>query len=164
MVKQFYAVLILVGSVLFVIGVFNGVFVDVGETLEPVVRESEITCEGLDYMDTFVSTEMPVVKYRAGVQQAGTYIPFGEQFEGISGEEFTIDLLDIKNQRGESVLLLMTEDELANIQEIPASFVYVEEQDILCCFTSGSYTVQIKVRGENGGTERYEFQLPVESQ
>ena len=178
-VKQFYPVLIMVGSVLFVINVFfpssehENVFAEAGELFVPMISDVEIKSDGLYYIDSFVSSYVPVVIYKAGAQMEGSCISWKTQFQvtkedgstvrGDAEDGFAIRLLDIKNQNGESVLMRMSADEIAGIEEIPAPFVYEENQDILYCFFSGVYTVSMKVYTENGGQETYEFQLPVES-
>lgn len=179
-VRQFYPLLILTSCVLFVMGVFfsapiysgEGVFEGAGELFSPVADTGEIKSEGISYIEGSVSGYMPVIRYASGVQKTGSYIVFKDMFivqkeDGsvVSGSEedgFAIYLLDIKNHAGKSVLLTLSAEEIEALEEIPAPFVYEEEQDILCCFLSGVYTVQIKVYGAHGGQEIYEFQLPVE--
>ena len=178
-VKQLYPLIIMLICVLFVTGVFfsetflekKGVFQGSGRLFEPVLEE-KIKNDGLHYLDVVVSTYVPVVKYVASAQTTGSSIRFKEQFEvtkedgsvvkGSVEDEFAIYLLDIKNMAGESVLLRMTEDEIAREEEIPASFVYEAEEDILYCFENGIYTASIKVYGANGGQKTYEFMLPVD--
>ena len=180
-VKQFYSIPIILGCVLFVIGVFfpsevsgkQGIFVEIGNVFTPVISGKEIMSDGVHYIDSFISTYVPFVKYQAGVQMAGSYISFKEQFEvtkadgtvvsGSVEDEFAIYLQDIKNQAGQSVLLLLSAEEIEALEEIPAPFVYDKEQDILCCFESGIYTAYVKVYGINGGQKTYTFQLPIEN-
>ena len=179
-VKQFYPIVMMVACVLFVITVFfsssvhggRDIFAGVAMFFSPMIKEDSHNTQFHD-LDSFVSEYVPVIKYGAGVQRVGDGISFKGMFEvvkedgsivrGDTEDEFSIYLLDIKNQVGNSVLIHMTEDEIMEIIEIPAPFVYEKEQDILYCFETGIYTVYIKVFGANGGQEIYKFQLPVES-
>lgn len=180
-VKQFYSIPIILGCVLFVIDVFfpseasgkQGIFAEIGKVFLPAISGKEIMSDGVNYIDSFTSAYVPLVKYGEGVQTAGSYISFKEQFEvtredgtvvrGREEDEFAIYLQDIKNQAGQSVLILLSGDEIATLEEIPAPFVYDKEQDILCCFESGNYTAYVKVYGINGGWKIYKFQFPVEN-
>ena len=178
--KTFYQMLIMLACVVFVIGVFfcvfvyekNNVFEGVGILYKPMLKE-EVVSDGISYMNAYVSKFVPTIKYDGGVQLQGSFIPLKRQFEvlkedgsvvrGDIEDEFSIYLLDIKNQRGDSVLAQMTTEEIADIEEIPTAFIYEKEQDRLYCFETGIYIVTIKVYGANGSQDIYEFQFPVES-
>ena len=180
LIKEFYLLLIVLACVLFVVGTFflhsmfgkNTVFQSVGGVLNPVIDSGVVKTDGIAYVEDIVSDYMPEIKYVGGIQSDGSYIYFKEQFtvkleDGtvVSGNEedgFAICLLDIKNQLGQSVFLTLTADEIADMTEIPASFVYDKEGDILCCFQDGIYTIYLKIYGANGGQEIFEFQFPVE--
>ena len=169
-IKPFYFLLITLACVCFVLG-RKQVFQDVGMLYKSMIKE-EIKNDGFAYLNTFVSPYVPAVKYAASSLSTNSRISFKEQFvvtkedgnivKGSREDSFAIYLLDIRNSAGNSVLLRMSETEIAQIEEVPAPFVYEEKQDMLYCFESGIFTVIIKVYAANGGQEIYEFQLPVE--
>ena len=78
-------------------------------------------------------------------------------------EDFAIYLMDIRNMDGNSVLEVLSSAEIEDMEEIPATFIYDREQDILHIFGSGIYVVYVKVYGSSGGQVVYEFKLPVEA-
>lgn len=180
-VKQFYLLIIMLGLVSFVTWMFfsNGlhgkesVFEGAGEVFTPVIDTGEIKNEGMDYVGEVISDYVPVITYTGGVQTEGSFVIFKNMFDvtleegsivsGDAEDGFAIYLLDIKNSAGESAMLLLSEEEIAVMEEIPAPFVYEKEQDILCCFNSGIYTVYVKIYGTNGGEDTYVFKLPVET-
>ena len=179
-VKQFYPLMIAVSCVLFVIWIFfpansynrAGVFESGGKLFQPVVNTREIKSEGIDFIKDTVSGFVPVAKYTGGVKTIGEFLVFKEQLQvmkadgswvnGSLEDEFSIYLLDIRNKSGNSVMVTRRADEIAGMEEIPAPFVYEKEQDMLCCFGNGIYTVTVKIYGANGGMAIYEFHLPVE--
>lgn len=178
--KYFYPILIMVSCFLFVIMLFfsttvyekSGVFEGVGTLFASATDTLERKSDGISYIKNAVTTYVPVVKYVAGAPSSGSFVAFKQQLEviredgsaarGNVEDTFAIYLLDIKNKNGDSVLIHMTEDENTTPDEFSSPFVYDKENDVLHCFSSGVYIVYIKVYGENGGAETYEFQLPVE--
>ena len=180
LIKQIYPLLLMLSCVLFVVGVFftfpmyekEGVFQGAG-SLFGAMKMEEMKTDSFDYGETLVSTYVPRIAYVAKPQTVGTAIPFKAQFEvekengsivgGDVEDEFSIYLLDIKNAAEKSVLMVMTTEEMESIEEIPAPFVYEEERDILHCFQSGVFTMELKVCSSNGGQKIYKFQLPVDT-
>ena len=65
-VKQFYSIPIILGCVLFVIGVFfpspasgkQGIFVEIGNVFTPVISGKEIMSDGVHYIDSRIATDM----------------------------------------------------------------------------------------------------------
>ncbi|MBQ2901137.1 MAG: hypothetical protein IJE49_04760 [Agathobacter sp.] len=179
-VKQFYPLIIMLGCVSFAIWMFfstglrgkDNVFEGAGEVFSPVLDTGNLKNEGLSYVEGAVSDYVPVMTYTGGTQNAGSYIAMKSLFDVtmedgsvVNGSEesgFTIYLTDIQNQAGDSVLMFLNADDIASMEEILVPFVYEKEQDILCCFQGGIYTVYVKICGTNGGEHTYVFQLPVE--
>ena len=56
----------------------------------------------------------------------------------------------------------MSTDELAATEEIPNTFVYDKELDMLYIFGSGTFTVLVRIYSDAGGSQLYQFKLPVE--
>ena len=180
-VRQFYPLMIAVSCVLFVVWIFfasgleddNGVFERSGSLFCDVLDTGELRNEGTGFVKNNVSGYVPVVKYTGGVRACGEILLFKDLFQirkedgswehGGLEDDFTIFLMDIRNQYGKSVMVNMTEEEIAGIENIPSAFVYEKDLDLLCCFLNGIYTVSIKIYAANGGMAIYEFSLPVES-
>lgn len=179
-IKQFYPLLILCSCVLFVIYVFfsagedgnEGVFENVGEIYAPMIGSNALKDESLQYLESNTDAHIPVLKYNSGAKSVGDCIRFRSLFlvemqDGnlVSGEEedgFALYLEDIKNKSGNSVLERLSSEEINELEEIPAPFIYDKEKDLLYVYSSGVYLVQVKVYGAAGGMQVYEFNLPVE--
>ena len=179
-VKQFYPLLIMLGCISFVLWIFfsaevfggEGVFLGTGNVFSPMLETDELKNDGLDYVGSFASGYVPVVKYMGGAQVVGTSMSFKDMFSvknasgnfvsGSTEDDFAIYLLDIKGQAGNSVLTRLSSEFIGQMQEIPSPFVYDREQGILYFYGSGIYTVQVKIYGNSGSQSTYEFQLPVE--
>ncbi|MBQ8519467.1 MAG: hypothetical protein IJ455_07710 [Agathobacter sp.] len=179
-VKQFYPLVIMLSCVSFVIWMFfsdglrgkKSVFEGAGEIFAPAFDTGVVKNNALSYVGDSVSGYVPVIAYTGGTQTAGTYITLKSMFDviledgtivkGSTEDGFAIYLMDIKNTADNSVLLFWTAEDIAEMEEIPAAFVYEKEQDILYCFKSGIYTVYVKIYGTDGGEETYVFSLPVE--
>ncbi|MBQ2706291.1 MAG: hypothetical protein IJF60_05680 [Agathobacter sp.] len=181
MIKQFYSLLILVACVIFVISVFfvspmlggKGTFGGMGAIFGPMLDTPEIKTEGLESIDKTESNYSPVIKYNSGAHEVGTYAIFkelllvqkkdGSFVSGSIKDEFTLYLIDIKNQYGESVLVKLSHEDVENLEEIPAAFVYDKDTDTLYFYSSGVYTVQFKIYNQSGGQKSFEFSIPVET-
>ncbi len=167
--RQFYSVLIIFAAISFVAYVFfsanynggEGVFENVGNVYVPVIEDEELQNIGLNDIGKEANPFVPEIQYNSGVKQVGDCIKFKELFEVKTEGDFALYLVDIKRS-GNSVLEFLSSEELENLEEIPSSFVYDKEQDLLYIFGSGIYTVEIKVYGSSGALEKYEFNLPVE--
>lgn len=180
-IKPFYSLLIMIGCVILVINVFFSatnsgglkIFETSGSIFQPMLGSDEVKNEGLNYLESLESGYVPIVKYSSGVQRVGESVVFkslmtvrkenGTNVSGSVEDDFALYLMDIKSQAGESVLETLSSEEIAELEEIPASFVYDKEQDKLYFFGSGIYIVYVKIYGSSGGLETYEFQLPVEA-
>ena len=179
-IKQFYPLLILCSCVLFVIYVFfsagedgnEGVFENVGEIYAPMIGSDAVEKDSLQHLGSSTDANTPVVKYNSGAKSVGDCVSFRSLFlvemqdgRWISGDEedgFALYLEDIKNKSGNSVLERLSSQEIEELEEIPAPFIYDKENDLLYVYASGVYQVQIKVYGAAGGMQTYEFNLPVE--
>lgn len=179
-VKQFYPLLVMLGCIGFVTWMFfssdtfgkEGIWEGTGKVFSQVIGSDELKNEGMDYIGSFGSNYVPVVKYMAGVQVIGTSISFKDMFSvknesgswvsGSTEDDFVMYLVDIKGLAGNSVLAWLSTDSIGQMQEIPAPFVYDKEQDVLYFFGSGTYTVFVKLYGNSGSQITYEFRLPVE--
>lgn len=180
-IKQFYQLLILVACVMFVISVFfvspmlggKGTLGGTGAIFGPMLDTPEIKTEGLESIDKTESNYSPVIKYNSGAHDVGTYAIFkdlllvqkkdGNFVSGSTEDEFTLYLVDIKNQYGESVLVTLSHEDVENLEEIPSDFVYDKDTDALYFYSSGVYTVQFKIYNQSGGQKSYEFFIPVET-
>ena len=58
---------------------------------------------------------------------------------------------------------VMSANDIAQLEEVPAPFVYDKENDLLYIFASGTYHVIVKIYTDSGASQSYEFQLPVET-
>ena len=178
-VRQFYPLLIAVGCTLFVTGALfptengnEGVFKEAGSIIGPAAEEEEIKNEGMSFVGNTITGYVPVVKYAEGAKLTGDAVYFKSMFEvkkadgtvvnGSTEDTFTLYLLDIKNESGGSALAWYSTETLAEMEEIPAPFVYDKELDALYFFVSGTYTIEMKVYGANGEQSIQEFKLPVE--
>ena len=180
-VKQFYPLMLMIACVLFVVYIFfsaelnegKGVFEGAGNVYAPMIGKDEVKNEGLNYMENNAQSYVPLIKYNSGAKAVGDCVKFKELFlvqkedgsfvNGDTEDGFAIYLEDIKSKAGNSVLERLSSEEVAQMEEIPASFIYDKEQDLLYIFGSGTFVVYIKVYGSGGGTELYEFNLPVET-
>lgn len=163
-------ILIMCACVSFVVYVFFaanynggvGVFENAGNIYAPMMEDEEVVHDGLDYIGEEVNSYVPEIKYNSGAKQVGDCVAFKELFLVRTEEDYALYLIDIKNQSGNSVLECLSSEDLEDMDEIPAPFVYDKEKDLLYIFGSGIYTVEIKVYGSNGEVGCYEFNLPVE--
>lgn len=180
LVKQFYPIMIMFACVSFVVYMFfsaelnggNGVFEGTGNVYVSMIGTDEVTNNGLNYAGNTADSYVPSIKYNSGAKAVGDCLSFKSLFDvqkedgtianGSTEDTFALYLMDIKNQTGNSVLEILSSEEIAQMEEIPAPFVYDKEQDLLYLHGSGVYTVYIKIYGSGGGMEIYEFQLPVE--
>ena len=168
-IRPLYSVLILCASVSFVIYVFfyagylggEGVFETTGKLYEPMFEKEDSQTNLLELLEDVPVSEIQI-KYNSSVQKVGDCLKFRELFLIESEEEAVLYLLDVK-QNGKSVLERMTSEDLEALEEIPASFVYDSEKDLLYIFASGIYTVEIKVYNRSGNAQIYEMSIPVES-
>ena len=168
-IRQFYPLLIMCACVSFVIYVFfsanynggKGVFENTGNIYAPMIEDDELKYDGLNYIGEEVNRYVPEIKYNSGVKQVGDIVTFKELFLVNKEDEFALYLIDI-TQSGNSVLEFLSSEELEDMEEIPAPFVYDKEHDLLYIFGSGTYKVKIKIYGSSGAIEEYEFNLPVE--
>lgn len=180
-VKQFYPLMIMLSCVLFVVYIFfsanpndgKDIFEGVGNVFAPMIGTDEVKNDGLSYKQSGVSGYIPIIKYNVGPQKVGNCVSFRELFlvqkedgsfvNGNTDDGFALYLEDIRNQNGNCVLEWLSSEEIAEMEEIPASFVYDKEQDLLYIYGSGTFVVYIKVYGSSGGSQIYEFNLPVEA-
>ena len=179
--KQFYPLLIMLACVLFVVGVYfsadmfggTGVFEGTGEVFEPMLVSDELKNDGLSYVGSTSSGYTPVVKYISVAHAVGESVTFKDMFtvrkedgttvSGSTEDGFAIYLIDIKSLSGNSMLEVLSTEEIAGLEEIPAAFIYDKELDTLYFHGSGTYMVYVKVYGPDGGQTTYEFKLPVET-
>lgn len=179
-VKQFYPPLILLACVSFTVYIFfsaelnsgKGTFEGAGHVYTPMMESDEVKNDGLSYIESNEAAYVPMLKYNAGARSIGDCLSFktlfdvqredGSYVNGSTEDGFAIYLMDIKNQNDTSALETLSPEEIVELEEIPASFVYDKEQDLLHLHASGIYVVYIKVYGSGGGVEIYEFNLPIE--
>ena len=159
--RPFYSLIIIASCLCFVMSVLFIEFPHCKELFFIILDNGELKMEGLDYIkDT--QYEEPVPHYIAGAQKMGTSIHFKDMFSMNNAENYAMYLMDIRGASGNSVLEKMTTDEMVNLQEIPAAFIYDTNEDILYFHGSGVYTVYVKVYDKNGIQTIFEFKLPVE--
>ena len=179
-IKTHFELLIMTGCVMLVIGVFfftetnygMGIFGKTGTIFSPLVEDDKLKNEGVGHLQGYVSSYIPIVHYNAGALHEGDCVEFknlmtveledGTLVRGNTEKGFAIYLLDIQTQTGNSVLEKISMDELANMEEVPNTFIYDKELDMLYIFGIGIFTVQVKIYSESGGSQIYEFKLPVE--
>jgi len=180
-VKQFYPLLILFSCLSFVVYIFfsaelnngEGVFEGAGSVYVNMIGTDELKNEGLNHVQSNEDGYVPMLKYNSGVRNVGDCVNFKEMFlaqkedgsfvEAKTEDGFALYLEDIRNQSGNSVLVRLSSEEIERLEEIPASFIYDNEQGLLYFYGSGTYVVYVKVYGNGGAVELYEFNLPVET-
>ena len=179
--KQFYPLLIMLSCIAFVLRIFfsadvfggEGVLESGGKIYAPMLHSDELKNDGLGYVSSAQSGYVPVAKYVGGAQCVGGQASFKNMFSvrkengsfvgGSTEDEFALYLIDIQTESGNSVLAYLTADEIANMDEVPAAFIYDRENDELHFHGSGTYVVYVKIYGKSGGQTTYEFKLPVEA-
>lgn len=179
-IKQFYSLMIMLSCVMFAVWVFfssemkagNDVFKAGGSLFEFAMDTGAVRNDGVSFIQDEVSSYVPLVRYAGGVRITGEILDFKELLQvrkedgrWVSGsieDDFTIYLMDIRNQSGKSAMAVLSAEEIAGMEHISTAFAYAKEEDILCCFGNGIYTVIVKIYGANGSMAVYEFLLPVE--
>lgn len=179
-IKTKYELLILTGGILFVIGVFFfsdkeygiGLFGNTGTTFLPLAEDVAIFNEGTGHLQGYVNDYIPCVYYNGGALRQGDRVRFkellsvelenGGMVRGDSKSGFALYLIDIQTQSGNSVLEIISTEELEEMEEIPNTFVYDKERDTLYIFASGTFTVLVKIYSETGGFQNYQFKFPIE--
>lgn len=180
-VKGHYPILIAGACVLFVVAVFftntanggMGIFGTAGSVYEPIIDTEDVSTKGPEFIgNTGMTTDVPIIKYASGARTAGEVLTFknllkvqfsdGTEVSGSTENGFAIYLVDIKNSEGNSEMLEMNAEDIENLEEIPASFLYEKENDRLHLHRSGTYTVIVKIYADSGLSAIYEFKLPVE--
>ena len=179
-VREYYHLMIAGACVLFVVSVFfsntsndgMGVFGNAGTVYESMLDTENIGTSGPTFIGGAGALETPVIKYASGAREVGEVLTFknllkvllpnGTEVSGSTENGFAIYLVDIRNAEGNSEMLVMSGQEIEDLEEIPASFLYDKENDQLHLHTSGTYTVIVKIYGAGGGFAEYEFKLPVE--
>ena len=180
-IKSHIELLIMAGCVMLVIGVFfyssqsagMGIFGTTGTTFSPLVEDENMNNEGTNHLQGLVSGYIPLVIYNSGAQQVNTCVAFknllsiklenGTTVSGNTENGFALYLSDIKTKEGNSVMEVMSANDIAQLEEVPAPFVYDKENDLLYIFASGTYHVIVKIYTDSGASQSYEFQLPVET-
>ena len=181
-VREYYQLMIAGACVLFVVGVFfsntsndgMGVFGNAGAVYESMIGTENIGTSGPSFIggSGAGALEAPVIQYASGAREVGEVLTFknllkvqlsnGTEVSGSTENGFAIYLVDIRNAEGNSEMLVMNEQEIEDMEEIPASFLYDKENDQLHLHKSGTYTVILKIYGSSGAFAEYEFKLPVE--
>lgn len=178
--KHFFALLVIIPVVMFAIyflytgnvGNGHGLFAGIGNLLEGAVTGGD-TDPALPDAGAVTGTDAPLLKYSASTQEIDSSIRFKSLFtvitengekNGTTEDDFAIYLSDVRNSADVSVVEFLTSEEMDELEEIPAPFIYDEESDMLYCYKSGVFTVLVKVYGANGAQAVYEFLLPVEAQ
>lgn len=180
-IRSFFHVLLVAAFFLFVLQMFfqdgikgeRDVFTAAAEVYDPMIRSKTVQCNGLTYLENNGACNISEVIYSSGAKQAGTNLIFksllsvkksdGTIVDGTVEDDFAIYLINIKTQKGESVLETLSTSEIENLGEIPVPFIYDKATDRLYLYSGGVYLVQVKIYGRGGGQAIYEFQLPVES-
>lgn len=181
-VRAYYSLFITGACMLFVVGVYfsgaanggMGVFEKAGETYDSMIDTENIGTNGLDYIGGAGAgqSDAPVMKYASGVRNVGEVVTFknllkvqlsnGNEVSGSTENGFAIYLVDIRSAEGNSEMLIMSAQDIEDLEEIPAAFLYDKENDQLHLHKSGTYTVIVKIYGSSGVSAVYEFKLPVE--
>ena len=179
--KQFYQLLIMLGCASFVLWILfsaeifegKGVLERAGKIYASLLDLDELKNDGLGYVDSVSSGYIPVVKYVGEVQCVGGQAVFktlfsvrqedGSFVSGDTVDEWSLYLVDIKTSSGNSVLAMLTSEQIEALEEIPTPFIYDSERDVLYFHGSGIYVVYIKIYGKSGGHSMYEFRIPVEA-
>ena len=179
-IKTHFELLNMTGCLLLVIGIFfspelkygMGIFGVVGNIFFPLLEKEAIVSQGMDYLQGITDDYIPTIYYNRGSFRQGDSVEFksmisvkkqdGTIVNGSMEDGFALYLVDIRTTAGNSVLEKMSTDTLANLEEIPATFVYDKEMDMLYIFGSGNFTVFVKIYSDTGSAETYEFQLPIE--
>ena len=180
-IKTTFGLLIMAGCVLLVIGVFffsehqagMGVFGTIGEAFSPLAEDKPLVNEGTNHLQGIISGYVPLVLYNSGSQLLNTCVEFknllsvtlenGTTVNGNTENGFVIYLSNIQTCEGNNVLEVMSADDIAELEEVPAPFVYDKENDLLYIFSIGTYIVTLKIYTDSGASQTYEFQFPIET-
>lgn len=182
-VRAQYSLLIAGACMLFVVAVFftntatqgMGVWGKAAETYETMIDVADIETNALDYIEDADAgiSYVPVIQYVSGTRRTGEVLKWkellkvrlldGTEVSASSENGFAIYLVDIRNSQGDSEMLVMRAQDIENLEEIPASFLYDKENAKLHLHKSGIYTVIVKIYASTGASEIYEFRLPVEA-
>lgn len=176
--RYIFSLLVILPVVFFAIGFLFGddigdgssMFESFGSLLEGADTQAEVEVDKTIY-DSVDDRAAPLIKYVGGVQETGTYFSLKEQLlvytedgeqNGAAEEGFSIYLKDVRNCEGMSVLNKLRAEDVAFMEQISMSLIYIEEMDLLYINNIGNYIFVVKVYGSNGASMEYEFTMPVE--
>lgn len=125
-------------------------------------------------LDNFLEVEMPEIKVSGNVYSARTEIVVGSMFTvtkdgvtytGTQGDAggFAILLTEVTNANGDEVMEEMTMDEYEQLEEVPYSVIYDEEQDILYFTQSGVYDLYLTCKLDSGVNGKFIVSIPVKN-
>jgi len=176
-IKKYFPVIIAALGVFFAITVYffglqgteNGIFAEIGTVLTGASEEKIVSDIIKD--DSFVSIEVPDIKYCGGTIEIGDVAGIKELFQFtyadgsiVNGKdtEYVIYLLDVEDTSGKSVMEIFTPEDIEAMEEITSPFIYDEENDLLHFHKSGSFKVLLRVYYDANTYMEYEFYIPVE--
>ncbi len=176
-VKRYFPVIIAALGVFFAVSVYfigfrgteNGLFTDIGAVLNGSSEDIVITDTIEDV--SFMSVEVPEIKYIGGSQTVGDTAFIREQFQftyqdgtSINGNEteYVIYLLDVEDKSGKSVMETYAPEDIEEMEYISSPFIYDEVNDVLYFYKSGVFMVHIRVYYDANTYVEYEFSVPVE--
>lgn len=147
----------------------KGLFQGIGNVLDVTTNFKD---NSIPQMEEVVPPKFtPLVRYVGGAQEVDSVLQFKSLFEvttdegtknGSEEDGFSIFISAIKTKENVSVLEFYSAEQIENMEEIPAPFIYDKATDSLYLYKSGSYTVSLKVYDDNGSVAEYRFVLPVE--
>lgn len=147
----------------------EGLFQGIGNVLNAT---TDIKDDSIPQMEgNVLQKDTPVVEYVGDSYEVDSVLQFKSLFEvtldtgtqnGSEESGFSIYLSDIKTKDKVSVLEFCSADQIEEMEEIPAPFIYDKETDSLYLYKSGSYLVYFKIYDDSGSVTEYVFTLPVE--
>ena len=163
--RQFYPVLIMTSCLLLVLSIFfsaSGAWGKSGNIFSFALETRKIQNECFDYIEESMEDFFLDVRYIGGVKSVGEIVCVQELFAMENQEAYEIYLVNIKQENGDPAMVILSAEDIAAMEVIPAPIIYEKESDMLYFCSSGLFTMSIKVYGTNGSQRSYDFKMPVE--
>ena len=104
-----------------------------------------------------VGKELPLSSLFLLTDSNGNHKPLSET------PSVALYLTDVSSSSGDSVLTILSSEDIAALEEIPSAAIYDKEQQFLYFHNSGVYTLKLHFYYDTGPGILYECQVPVET-
>lgn len=175
--ENIFVILEVIGLIFLMIVYFVGlnqegdIFASLGSGVGPIMQESYIVDLSSDIEDT-VARDIPTLYYNGGTRSVGESVYLKELFDVLyedgtivplnEVDTLEITLKDIRDTENNLVLEKLSTEDIEALEEIPAAFIYDNEQFLLYLHKSGVFTVYINIYSGTGNGALYQFSIPVE--